>query len=62
MSSAEEFEELHFYSDYIKWQIFYGYLPFDIWHMVVVLKRFFVASADKLSYILLTPNMTPHIM
>ena len=48
MSSAEEFEELHFYSDYIKWQIFYGYLPFDILHMVIVLKRFFVASADKL--------------
>ena len=61
MSSAEEFEELHFYSDYIKWQIFYGYLPFDILHIVVVLEDFF-AGVDKLSYALLTPNMIPYII
>ena len=39
---------MHFYTDYIKWQIFYGYLPFDILHIIVVLKRFFVASEDEL--------------
>lgn len=39
---------MHFYTDYIKGQIFYGYLPFDILHIIVVLKRFFVASENEL--------------
>ena len=39
---------MYFYTDYIKWQIFYEYLPFDIFHIIVVLKRFFVASEDEL--------------